>query len=453
MPGETDPLVSSAKTNAEPPEVEIQPVLERIKDVVRVYWALGFFAFGGPSAHIGILRDHLVRVHKWLDEDVFMELFALGQGLPGPTSTQLVISTASTHGGALGGALAFIMWSLPGYIVMTLSGKYLYTFVDPSNPPMWLLGVPPAAMSLIFKASYGFVKSLDIFGVSIGIVACVVSILVNGDYNIPSNSTQVIYPILLIGGGLATYIDYSRENSIGTYVKKDPSDEESGKSKMSAEDQKMVNKIGLTVQDGLKYFFLWLFLLVGSVAAVKTGVAGEFVTLFESFFRIGSLIFGGGVVMIPMAQSEFVYEKGWLTDEQFFQGVGLVQSLPGPMFNFSAFIGALHGGFTGSVVGEIGLMGPGFILIFAILPIWANFRHILWFKAVLKGLNASAIGLIVGGCVFLYAKSVKCAADAMVFMLAGTLAGFYNLDAPFVILSGVIFGSVFSSLELGQKPY
>lgn len=125
------------------------------------------------------------------------------------------------------------------------------------------------------------------------------------------------------------------------------------------------------------------------------------------------------------------------------------------MFNFAAFVGATIAGFPGSLVASAGLFGPGFILIFAMLPAWSRARHYLWFKAVLKGLNASAIGLIVGGCVFLYAKSVKCAADAMVFIIAGSLASFYGFQAPAVILSGAIFGALFSTklLNVGQKSY
>lgn len=127
----------------------------------------------------------------------------------------------------------------------------------------------------------------------------------------------------------------------------------------------------------------------------------------------------------------------------------------GPMFNFAAFLGATYAGPVGALVGAAGLFGPGFILIFAMLPVWSRTRHLFWFKAVLKGLNASAIGLIVGGCIFLYAKSVKTAADAMVFILSGGLGAFYNVQAPVVIATGAIFGALFSPavLNVGQMKY
>ena len=98
-------------------------------------------------------------------------MYVTGQGLPGPSSTQLVISTASTHGGAISGVIALIFWALPGFTVLTLSGMFLYNFIDKANPPIWLLGIPPAAMSLIFKASFKFVQKLDKFGIGIGMVS------------------------------------------------------------------------------------------------------------------------------------------------------------------------------------------------------------------------------------------------------------------------------------------
>ena len=202
------------------------PLPVRLWDIVRVYWHLGFIAFGGPSAHVAILRDHLVFRHNWIEEDAFMELFALGQGLPGPSSTQLVISTAVTHAGPLGGMLAFFMWSLPGFLVLTLGGLFLYSVVDPDNPPIWLIGVPPAAVSLIFKAFYGFGLTLDRVGVALGMVACTIAIMINGDEHISPTSSQVVYPLLLVLGGITTLIDYNSKNPLGDYVPPSDSNEQ-----------------------------------------------------------------------------------------------------------------------------------------------------------------------------------------------------------------------------------
>lgn len=452
---ESDPLVKSeagygsagdeAKSNSTP-----APLLTRVKETMALFWYLGFIAFGGPTAHVAIFRDHLVSVHKFIDEDVYTELFALAQGLPGPSSTQLLIACASTHGGAVSGVIANAFWCLPGFVVTTLSGLYLYSYIDPAEPPIWLIGIGPAAMALIFKASYKFVQKLDKFGVGIGMVACATAVMLAGDEHYKPNDSQIVYPILLASGAILALLDFSRGDgkSIGTYYR---SAGES--SEPTDQDRLLVEKIGLSVTQGFGYFFLWLGLLVGSILIVNfTNSSNIFLDMFEVFFRVGSLVFGGGIVVLPMLQAELV-PRGWVTNDQFFQGLGIAQSLPGPMFNFAAFLGAVTNGFPGSLTACIGLFGPGFILIFAMLPFWSRFRHLAWFKAVLKGLNASAIGLIVAGCATLYPRTVHTYADTMVFMLTGGLATVYSFQAPFVILWGCILGAFFSHevLDVGQK--
>jgi len=451
---EKDPLVSSeAGYDSASKKEEIgtpQPLMTRIKETLSLFWYLGFVAFGGPAAHVAILRDHLVSVNNFIDEDVFTELFALGQGLPGPSSTQLVISTASTHGGAISGVIAFAFWCLPGFTVLSLSGLYLYNFVDASSPPIWLLGIGPAAMSLVFKSSFKFVQKLDKFGTGIGLVACVVAVMIAGDEHYAPTSSQVVYPILLVSGAILCLLDFLRgpEKSIGTYFQ--PTGEST---EPTDKDRSLVENIGLSIFQGFVYFFIWLGLLIGSIAIVNITDSYLFMDIFEVYFRVGSLIFGGGIVVLPMLQSELV-PRGWVTNEQFFQGLGISKCMPGPMFNFAAFLGAITNGFPGSLIASVGLFGPGFILIFAMLPFWSRFRHLAWFKAVLKGLNASAVGLIVAGCVTLYPKSVHTYADTMVFILTGGLSTIYSFQAPFVILWGCIFGAIFSSsiLDVGQKP-
>merc|ERR550539_1626152 len=129
-----------------------------------------------------------------MDEDQFTELFAIGQGLPGPTSTQLVISTALARAGPLGGLLAFFLWNLPGLLVLTTSGILIANFIDPDDPPFYLVGIAPAAISLVFKAFYGFTKKLDDLGIVLSLISACVAVLINGDFNIPVTSSQYVFP-------------------------------------------------------------------------------------------------------------------------------------------------------------------------------------------------------------------------------------------------------------------
>jgi len=448
MAKETDPLVPIKTSNE---STNVAPLATRLRDVVRMYWHLGLIAFGGPSAHVAILRDHLCIRNHWMDEDAFMELFALCVGLPGPTSTQLVISTAVTHAGPLGGMIAYVFWNLPGFLVLTLSGLFLYNFIDPANPPIWLIGVPAAAVSLVFKAFYGFGMKLDKLGIALSMISCAVAVMINGDEHIPRNSSQFVYPLLLVCGGMCTMVDFLRgpDKAMGEYTRS-----ASGVRVKSESDRMLQLKIGMPLWVGAMTLLFWLFLFAGSITLVSLGYDNAYLKIFEVMFRTGSLVFGGAEVALPMLQNEIV-PLGWVTDEQFFQGLGLAQSLPGPLFNFSSFLGATYKGVLGAIVAEIGLFGPGYILIFAMMPFWGHLRHSDKFKAILKGINAAAIGLLGSGCIYLYARAVKTAADAMVFVLAGGLGGFFGMQAPFVILFGALAGGLFSHgiLNVGQVKY
>mmetsp|Transcript_7970 Transcript_7970/g.11372 ORF Transcript_7970/g.11372 Transcript_7970/m.11372 type:complete len:463 (+) Transcript_7970:105-1493(+) len=420
------------------------PWKTRMWEVLVTFWPLGFVAFGGPQAHVAILRDHLVVQRNWMDEESFMELFAIGQGLPGPTSTQLVISTALAHAGPLGGLLAFFLWNLPGLVVLTVCGVLIADFVDPNDPPFYLIGLPPAAISLVFKAFYGFGLKLDKLGVIMALISACVAILINGDRVINPNSSQFVFPSMLACGGLLSYLDSRRKNPLGEY--KAPS------KGWDAESDLTMKRIGIPLWIGGLIFLVWVAVLVTAIVLVDV-VDNTYLQIFEVMYRTGSIIFGGGQVVLPLLQGEVV--PAWMTRDQFFQGLGLAQSMPGPLFNFSAYLGAVYKKVPGALVAYIGLFGPGVILIFAIVPFWARLRHVRWFKIILHGVNSTAIGLVGAACVILWEDAIITSADAIVFCFAGTLAVVFNVQAPFVIIAGGILGAILcdDALKLGQVTF
>mmetsp|Transcript_12783 Transcript_12783/g.19334 ORF Transcript_12783/g.19334 Transcript_12783/m.19334 type:complete len:477 (-) Transcript_12783:181-1611(-) len=426
-------------------EEEDTPWLTRLHEVLVTFWPLGFVAFGGPQAHVAILRDHLVVQRDWMDEEAFTELFAIGQGLPGPTSTQLVVSTALARAGPVGGLLAFFLWNLPGLIVLTTCGVLIKEFIDPDDPPFYLIGLPPAAISLVFKAFYGFGLKLDQLGIALATFSCIIAILLNGDDNIEPTATQYVFPIMLLCGGLVTFFDSKRENPWGTY--KTPKG-------WDKEDDKTFKRIGISVPVGILIWIVWAVVLVVSIVLVDVGdVENEYLHLFEKMYRIGSIIFGGGQVVLPLLEAEVV--PHWLSEDQFYQGLGLAQSMPGPLFNFSSYIGAVFKGVPGALVAYVGLFGPGVILIFGMVPFWAKLRHVAWFKAALNGVNATAIGLVGAACVILWESAITTTADAMVFVFAGSLACFFKIQAPIAIFAGGVLGAILfkDAASLGQVEY
>jgi len=420
---------------------------ERMWEVFSTFWPLGLVAFGGPQAHVAILRDHLVEQRGWLDEEQFIELFAIGQGLPGPTSTQLVVSTALIRAGPIGGLMAFFLWNLPGLIILTACGVLLAEFIpDPDNPPFWLTGLPPAAISLVFKAAYGFSKKLDSLGVCLSLFSCLIAILINNDDRISPTVSQWVFPTTLALGGLITFVDHKRPNPWSKYG--------SPSGGWDCESDETMKRIGIPVWVGFLIFLFYITVLVAVILMVDVWeIKSDYLEIFEKMYRIGSVIFGGGQVVLPMLQDEVV--PGWMNDETFLQGLGLAQSMPGPLFNFSAYLGAVYKQIPGALVAYCGLFGPGVILIFAVVPFWAKLRRYLAFKAILKGVNATAIGLVMAACVILWEAAVHSASDAMVFCFAGTLAVYFGIQAPIVILLGGILGAVLHEdvIDLGQRDY
>lgn len=269
------------------------PLRKRLLQVVKAYWMLGLVAFGGPQAHVGILRNHLVVQRNWMDDEAFMELFAIGQGLPGPTSTQLVISTATQHAGPLGGIVAFTFWNLPGLIVLTVCGILIATFIDPNNPPWYLVGIPPAAITLVFVAFYQFCQVLDKLGVVLALLTTLVAVWVDGDTRVPRTASQFAYPSMLVLGGLITLIDSNRTKPLGVY--KPPS------SGWNSTDDRMLKRIGIPMWMGVLIFLLWAAILSTTISLVRTGVVdNDYLDLFEAMFRAGSIAFGGGQVILPL---------------------------------------------------------------------------------------------------------------------------------------------------------
>jgi len=378
---------------------------------------------------------------------IFLNLIIFSiQGLPGPTSTQLVISTALSRAGPLGGLMAFFLWNLPGLIILTLCGVLIDAYIDPENAPWYLAGLPPAAISLVFKAFYGFGVKLDTLGIYLALISCLVAILINNDENIKPTSSQFVFPITLFLGGMVTLIDSKRATPFANYG--------SPGTGWDKESDETMKRIGIPLWVGGLIFLIWAAVLVACIVLVDVyHVDNVYLEIFEKMYRIGSIIFGGGQVVLPMLQDEVV--PAWMTKEQFLQGLGLAQSMPGPLFNFSAYLGAVYKGVPGALVAFLGLFGPGVILIFAMVPFWARLRHNDTFKAFLKGLNSTAIGLVGAACVILWESAISDAADAMIFCVALTMAVYFNVPAPLVVIAGGILGAILhpDAGNLGQQPY
>jgi len=430
---------------------------QRLCDVMAGTWYFGFVAFGDTFSQVAILQEEIVYKRQWMDADTFMELYGLSAALPGPSATHLVIAAAMTRAGMFGGLVALIIWVAPSCVLMTICGLFARAVNDGDLneiipfADLLLQGIAPATAALVFKAAGKFSITLDRFGFGIATMACACAILLNGDYNISaSGDADFAFPTMIALGGILALLDfavcpYLSGGTLGTYVDSSPS------------DVSLRYRIGLPVwAGGIVLQFYVIVLLAAVLGAQALGVESPFrppLLLFESFFRMGSLIFGGGEDVLPMIESEMV--PAFINQKQFFDGLGIAQALPGPLFCFAAYIGALSDGVMGGLAAVIGIFAPAYFFMITGMAFWSKLHTLFWFKAILKGVSAVSVGFMAYAALYLFEASVEKAADAIVFVLAGCLSGYYNIPAPLVVLMSVIVGAILNAdaISLAQMPY
>ena len=477
MAGDADP--TSTSTSAQTPEPEPTPIPtqtqtttplpslgRRLAEVGWAFLPLGWITFGGPQAHIALLQERFVERRRWLDEERFVELLGLGQGLPGPTSTQMVVAVGTARAGPLGGLLALLLFLLPAATIMALAGLGMTRFLSAGDRPAWLDGVQPATVALVAVAAWrlGLVVVNTRLTIGLMLLGAIVAILVRQPW---------AFPAVLALGGLVTTLalgDQRREAAgeagaeaeaeadptAAAVAASEPSPSSSsrpssrpgpgpGSGPVVAADGVPLENLGISRTAGALLLLLFFGLLAGliGVRLIFQGTALPGLEVFESFYRTGSLIFGGGQVVLPMLLTEVV-DTGWVTEQQFLDGFALMLALPGPMFSFSAYLGAVAGGVPGLLLALVGLFLPGVLIIYAVLPFWERVRRYPWVRIALAGVNATAIGLVVGVVFLLWERSVHDPAGAVIALLAFGAVLFYRVPAPLVIVGAGVAGWLFS---------
>lgn len=370
-------------------------------------------AYGGPEAHYGVFTDQLVTKKKYLAEEELVELIALCSILPGPTSTQTIVAIGYKTGGPLLALLTMLVWALPVLTLMTIL-SFLYQFLENNNiSESGLRFIGPMAVGFIVVAAYKIGTKVVTDKITLGLL------LFGGLTTYFIREPWVFPSVLLIGGAVS--ILTSGESALWNRVKLAPP---------------------------WIYIILFFVIAIGSVILTLTW-DNIIVHLFESFYRYGYLVFGGGQVVVPVMHSELVELNQYMTNAEFLTGYGLVQGLPGPMFSFSAYAGGLaaRGGSTflqvmGAVVGGIGIFLPGLLLIYFIYPVWENLKKIKGIKISLKGINAVAGGLITVSAIILMQKSGFHIENILVTMATILALLTKKIPAPLLVVGVLILGFV-----------
>lgn len=340
----------------------------RLGEVFRAFLKLGLISFGGPVAHLGYLREECVRRRRWLSDEAYADLVALCQFLPGPASSQAVFALGMQRAGVLGGFVASLCFTGPSAALMILFG-YGVSALGDLHRAGWLHGLKLAAVAVVAQAVWGMGRSLcpDRTRLTIGLGAAAVLLVVPG---------ALVQLGVLAGGGLLGWWLYRKESGSG--------ERPTGGGWRAHVAAALV----------LGMFFLLLGLL--PTLASLTGRMG--IAVFDSFYRAGSLVFGGGHVVLPLLRAEVV-PRGWVTDDAFLAGYGAAQAVPGPLFTFAAYLGTVMrpgpGAWMWGLWCLLGIFLPAWLLIGGALPFWERLRGRAWAQAALRGANAAVVGVLL----------------------------------------------------------
>ena len=339
-------------------------------EVLAVFLRLGLTSFGGPVAHLGYFREEIVARRKWLGEAAYADLVALCQFLPGPASSQVGIALGIRRAGLPGGLAAWLGFTTPSAAALMLFAYGVALFGDVEGAG-WLVGLKTAAVAVVALAVWGMAGNLcpDKPRAAMAIAATV------GALAWPSGWGQLV--VIAVAGIIGWRFLRTEQDA----------DE---REKQFAVPRWLA--AACLVAFGV--------LLVGLPLAHRTWLEGGFadlVQVFDSFYRAGSLVFGGGHVVLPLLQ-ELVVAPGWVTKPEFVAGYGAAQAIPGPLFTFSAYLGVFVGmpsGWTGGLFALGAVFLPSFLLVIGVAPFWDRLRSWASFGGALRGINAAVVGLLL----------------------------------------------------------
>jgi len=389
-------------------------VVKTYLEIFLVSLRLGLTSFGGPVAHLGYFQDEYVKRRKWLDDKSFADLIALCQFLPGPASSQVGISIGMVRGGILGGITSWLGFTLPSVIVLVIFALAINgASIDGAS---WLSGLKLVAVAVVAHAIMNMGKKLtpDRPRITIAMVTAFILLF----YQTALSQILLIVLAGIIGIMLFQNKELPQGNDVGLTFKK---------------------RTGII---SLSLFFI-LLIVIPVLASWSSSI---YVTIFDTFYRVGSIVFGGGHVVLPLLEAEVV-PNGLISKEMFLAGYGATQAVPGPMFTFSSFIGTVMSGVSGAVVATIAMFLPSFFLLVGVLPFWDQLRKVKRVRAALLGVNAAVVGLLLAALYDpIWTSAIYSAKDVAVSLAAFTLLYFWKVPAWLVVIVTVIGNIIISAI-------
>jgi len=384
-------------------------------EVFVTFLKLGLSSFGGPIAHY--FRIELVEKRKWVSDSQYGQLLAICQFLPGPASSQLGFSLGLLRAGWLGALAAFLAFTTPSALLLIAFAAFL-PYLSGSVGEAAIHGLKLVALAVVSQGVLGMLRQLcpDTQRVTIAAVAAVILLVVG------SASMQ----LLVVAGGAIAGVLLCRTVE------------------PSAEDD-----LHLGYGHGFGWVLLGVFALLLAGLPLLAGEGAGLLAVADSFYRAGALVFGGGHVVLPLLE-ESVVASGWIPQDQFLAGYGAAQAVPGPMFSFAAYLGAVlpgeYGGIAAAVVALLGIFLPGFLLVAGALPLWRLVSSGKTAARAIAGVNAAVVGLL-GAALYdpIFISAVRGPIDAAIGIIALMLLLSWRLS-PLIVVAWCVFASVSASM-------
>ncbi|MED4228890.1 chromate transporter [Neobacillus cucumis] len=388
--------------------------MSRIFEVLKVSTRLGLTSFGGPIAHLGYFHEEYVKRRKWLDEKNYADLVALCQFLPGPASSQVGIAIGIGRAGLIGGLMAWIGFTLPSAIALMVFAWVLQGLnIQHAG---WLHGLMIVAVAVVAQAVWGMANKLATGKIrgTIAIISAAVTLL------IPTSIVQVL--IIIVSGFIGW--KFFQGNT-------------------TQEIEPM--PIPISRKTGITFLALFIVFLI-VLPLLRLGIHNQGLAMFESFYRAGALVFGGGHVVLPLLQQDVV-PTGWMTNAQFLAGYGAAQAVPGPLFTFSSYLGFVSkpypNGIIGSLLALIAIFLPAFFLVAGTLPFWNILRSRPGFQSALSGINAAVVGILIAALYNpVWTSTIKTPYDFCLAIIAFALLMIWNLP-PWIVVIISALGGIF----------
>ncbi|MBV9896562.1 MAG: chromate efflux transporter [Chloroflexi bacterium] len=365
----------------------------RLREVALLFLTLGVTAFGGPAAHVAMMRQQVVEKRKWLDEQQFLDLLGASNLIPGPTSTELAIYLGYTRAGPVGLLLAGALFILPAMLLVLAFAWAYVQFGSTPQAGALLYGIKPVILAVIVQAIYGLLRTAVKTWLLAAVVVLTIALFFLG--------VNPLVPLF----GLAIAVTLAENRSL-LYGR---------------------------VHTGA-------LLLPFAQVTPPSGQAFTLGALFLTFLKIGATLYGSGYVLLAFLHDDFVSRLGWLTDRQLLDAVAVGQFTPGPVFTTATFIGYLLGGLPGAVVATVAIFLPSFFFVAIVYPFVPRLRASPWTSRFLDGANAAAVGLMAAVAWQLATSSIIDVATALLALVAAIVLIRFRVNSAWLVLAGGAIG-------------